>query len=91
MNKADLVNELAAKLDIPQCKSRKFLNAFEEVLTELVKKDHALRLQGFGSFEPWRQSERAARNPRTGTPCVIPPRVSVKFKPGKLLLKAINS
>lgn len=91
MNKADLVNELAAKLDIPQYKARTFLNTFEEVLTELIKKERALKLQGFGSFEPWKQSERAARNPRTGTPCLIPPRISVKFKPGKLLLEALNS
>lgn len=89
MNKADLVNELTAKLNVPQYKSRQFLAAFEEVLKETLGKE-AIRLQGFGCFEPWGQTERAGRNPRTGAPCVIPPRISVKFKPGKYLLDALN-
>lgn len=90
MNKADLVNELAAKLNVPQYQSRQFLNAFESVLRERLG-EGSIRLQGFGSFEPWEQTERMGRNPRTGTPCMIPPRTSVKFKPGKYLLEALNS
>lgn len=38
MNKAELVNELAAKMNIPQYQSRQFLNAFQEVLTETLKR-----------------------------------------------------
>lgn len=90
MNKADLVNELAAKLNVPQYMSRQFLVAFESILRERLGKE-PIRLQGFGSFEPWGQTERMGRNPRTGTPCMIPSRISVKFKPGKYLLEALNS
>ena len=89
MNKTDLVNELATKMRIPQYQSRQFVNAFQEVLAETLKQD-AIVLQGFGSFEPWKQSMRQGRNPRTGVPCVINARTSVKFKPGKFLLKALN-
>lgn len=90
MNKADLVNELAAKLNIPQYQSRLFLNAFQEVLTEILKRG-PIALQGFGTFEPWNQKERQGRNPRTGVTCMIAPRKSVKFKPGKFLLRDLNS
>lgn len=90
MNKADLVNQLAMKMRISQSQSRKFLNTFEEVLAEAIKRDTPLTLQGFGTFTPWEQRERAGRNPRTGTPCKIPARTSVKFKPGKFLLEALN-
>ncbi|WP_303228346.1 HU family DNA-binding protein, partial [Parabacteroides goldsteinii] len=31
-----------------------------------------------------------ARNPKTGTPVQIPARTTVKFKPGKFLLEAMN-
>ncbi|MCD8270945.1 MAG: HU family DNA-binding protein, partial [Parabacteroides sp.] len=65
--------------------SRQFLTAFEEVLTESLKEDSSVTLQGFGSFSPWQQSGRPARNPQNGTPCRIPPRPSGKIKPGKLL------
>lgn len=91
MNKAELVNELAEKMHITQSLSRKFINTFEEVLTGTIKQDIPVMLQGFGTFTPWAQAKREGRNPRTGKNCVIPARTSVKFKPGKFLLKELNS
>ena len=91
MNKADLVNLLATKMHITQCQSREFLNTFQEVLTEAMKKDSPVMLQGFGTFAPWVQKERSGRNPRTWISCAIPARTSVKFKPGKFLLKELNT
>ena len=91
MNKTDLVNKLAGKLGISQYISRKYVNAFEEVVSEALKQDDAIMLQGFGSFEPWKQTKRAGRNPRTGETCMIEPRTSVKFRPGKFLLENLNS
>lgn len=90
MNKADLVNELAVKMHVTQEQSRKFVNTFQVVLTEAIKQNTSVVLQGFGSFIPWKQSEREGRNPRTGISCMIPPRTSVKFKPGKFLLEELN-
>ena len=91
MNKADLVNELAGKMHITQSQSREFLNTFQEVLTEAIKQDTPIMLQGFGTFTPWMQKEREGRNPRTGITCMILARMSVKFKPGKFLLRDLNS
>lgn len=90
MNKADLVNVLAEKMQITQSQSRQFLNTFQEVLAEAIKQDTPIMLQGFGVFTPWQQKEREGRNPRTGITCVIEARTSVKFKPGKFLLEALN-
>lgn len=42
------------------------------------------------SFTLWIQKERQGRNPRTGIPCMIASRRSVKFKPGNLL-RDLNS
>ena len=90
MNKADLVNELAVKMHVTQEQSRKFVNTFQVVLTEAIKQNTSVVLQGFGSFIPWKQSEREGRNPRTGISCMIPPRTSVKFRPGNFLLEELN-
>lgn len=90
MNKADLVYELAEKMQITQSQSRQFLNTFQLVLVEAIKRDTPVMLQGFGTFSPWAQTERIGRNPRLGTTCVIPSRTSVKFKPGKFLLQTLN-
>ena len=90
MNKADLVNELAMQMHVTQEQSRKFVNTFQVVLTEAIKQNTSVMLQGFGSFIPWKQSEREGRNPRTGVSYMIPARTSVKFKPGKFLLEELN-
>lgn len=39
---------------------------------------------------PWQQSERVGRNPKNGKLHVIKPRISVKFKPSRDLLKLLN-
>lgn len=90
MNKTDLVNVLAEKMNISQSKSRQFIDAFQNVLKETLRED-AIMLQGFGTFEPWEQTARLGRNPRTGALCEIKARTSVKFKPGKFLLEALNA
>ena len=87
MNRTDVITELAAKLGVASCQSRQFL---EEVLTEALEEDKAIQFQGFGTFVPWKQTERPGRNPHNGVPCLIAPRVSVKFKPGKFLLNTLN-
>lgn len=47
-------------------------------------------LQGFGTFSSWKQAERLGRNPRTGISVLIKSRTSVKFRPGKDLLRLLN-
>lgn len=91
MNKTDLIIELAAKMNVTQQQSKHFLNAFQEVLADTLQQDTSLMLQGFGTFEPWPQTKRLGRNPRTGDLVMIEPRTSVKFKPGKYLLEILNA
>lgn len=90
MVKKELVRELSKRMGVPQEDTRKFVQVFQDILTDELRKGETLELLGFGMFSPWQQTERAARNPKTGVPCIIKPRVSVKFKPGKFLLDALN-
>lgn len=91
MNKSDLVGTLASRMGIPQNKVKDFINHFQAVLEEELGKDNgSVVLQGFGSFTLWKQAARTGRNPRTGAECPICARNSVKFKPGKYFLKALN-
>ncbi|MCL3851100.1 MULTISPECIES: HU family DNA-binding protein [Parabacteroides] len=76
---------------INRSESGRFLNSFLEVLEDTLKAEEPVGLQGFGKFELWKQTERLGRNPRTGVPCIIPARTSVRFKAGKYLLEALNA
>ena len=90
MNKTEIVNDLAERLSLPKTECYRFLQAWQTLMTERLSKSDSLILQGFGTFKAWEQAERTGRNPRTGISCKIPARRSVKFKPGKFLLRDLN-
>ena len=90
MNKQELTVRISEKMDIPQLEALRFIHAMLETVSEELGRDGTLLLQGFGTFTPWKQAARAGRNPKTGASCLIPPRTSVKFKPGKHLLDKLN-
>jgi len=90
MNKAELIEALAEKAGLQKQKAKQVLDAYMEIVTEQMSQDEEIVLIGFGTFIPKPQTSRLARNPKTGTPVMIPARTTVKFKPGKFLLEAIN-
>lgn len=90
MNKAELIEALAVKAGLHKQDAKKVLDAYIEIVTEQMSKKEEITLIGFGSLIPYPQSERLARNPKTGEPVMIKPRTTVKFKPGKFLLEAMN-
>ncbi|WP_455640619.1 HU family DNA-binding protein [Parabacteroides sp.] len=90
MNKRDLINELSLRLNLRQYESQRILDECLKILSEHLADGETIVMQGFGTLRPWMQTSRMGRNPRTGETCEILPRISVKFKPGKLLLKDLN-
>ena len=85
MNRRELVKTLADKLSVTQAEAMRFVQAWEETTTEALESDGSLMLLG-----AWEQTERIGRNPKNGVAYMIRARKSVKFKPGKLLLKQLN-
>lgn len=90
MNKAELIEALAQRSGLQKQKAKKMLDAYIDIVTETMAENKEIVLIGFGTMTPRPQTSRLARNPKTGTPVTIPARTTVKFKPGKYLLDAIN-
>lgn len=90
MNKTEFVKRLSARLSLPPKAIVSLLDAFNDELSKVLNEDNHLVLKDFGTYYLWEQTERIGRNPKSGVSCVIPFRRSVKFKPGKGLLKELN-
>lgn len=90
MNKAELIEAIAEKAEFSKQEAKKALEAYMQIVTECLTKKDEIVLIGFGTLSPRPQSSRLARNPKTGTPVMIKPRTTVKFKPGKFLLESMN-
>ena len=85
MNKAELVDAIAAETQLTKAESRKALDAFLKVTSGSLHSGERVALVGFGTFSIAERKARKGRNPRTGEEISIPGRKVVKFQPGKEL------
>lgn len=90
MNKRELAEEIAGRMSVTVTETLRFLDTLTEIVGDSLSRKESVLLQNFGHFSHWEQTERVGRNPRTGVSCVIRERLSVKFKPGKGLIKKVN-
>ena len=90
MNKNDLINSLSKDLKWSKAKTEKVLDAFFNLVLELVLNKKKFSLFKFGIFTIKHRVSRVGKNPKTGEGLILPPKDYVHFKPSKSLLDSIN-
>lgn len=90
MNKADLINALAAKNAISKKDAEKAVNAVLELVAEALKNGEKVQIMGFGSFEVKTRAARTGKNPATGETIKIAASKAVVFKAGKALKDSVQ-
>ena len=94
MNKSELVEALAEKMDTTKADAQRTIDAIfdtkDGVLTETLVKGERVQITGFGTFETRKRKARTGRNPRTGEEIKIGPTISPSFRPGKALKEAVK-
>ena len=84
MNKADLVNLVAARTELTKTDVSLVVDAAIETIVDSVVEGKKVSLLGFGSFEPRDRSARQGLNPKTGEKIAIPAKRVPTFSAGKL-------
>ena len=72
MNKADLVNLVAARTELTKTDVSMVVDAAIETIIDSVVEGKKVSILGFGSFEPRERSARQGLNPKTGEKIAIP-------------------
>ena len=90
MNKADLVDQVAARTGQTKVAAAAAIEAAMDVIMETVAESESVTLSGFGTFEPRNRKARTGRNPRTGDAVPIPARTVPSFRPGNSFKAAIE-
>jgi DNA-binding protein HU-beta len=85
MNKAMLVERMAKVSKESKATTKRCLEAFMDVIGEVLKKNGQITLTGFGTFSVMKRKARMGVNPATGKKMPIPAKKVPKFKPGKEL------
>ncbi|MPM10344.1 DNA-binding protein HU-beta [bioreactor metagenome] len=90
MNKAELVDAIAAEAKLTKVDSKKAIEAFIKVVKGSLKKKDNVVLVGFGTFKVKKMAARNGKNPRTGKTIKIAAKNVVRFKAGTELAKKVK-
>ena len=85
MNKADLIDAMAADAGISKAAAKKALDSFTDNVTGTLSKGGRVTVLGFGTFSTSKRAAREGRNPQTGKKIQIPAKTVAKFKAGSEL------
>ena len=89
MNKAELINAVAASADCSKKDAEAVITAALDTITAALKEGDKVQLVGLGSFEVKKRAARIGRNPKTKESIEIPASVVPVFKAGKALKDAV--
>jgi DNA-binding protein HU-beta len=90
MNKAQLVEKIAADAEISKAAASRALDAFTGAVTDTLKEGNSVALVGFGTFSVKARAARTGRNPQTGEEIKIAAANIPTFKAGKGLKDSVN-
>ncbi len=83
VNKTDLINQLALRLDGDKKAAQTAVEGFIDLVQREVQRGENVSISGFGVFEKRARAARTARNPRTGTAVKVKKTTVPAFRPGK--------
>lgn len=94
MNKAELLEALVKKTDLPTRDVKAVVDALfhasEGVIAKTIRKGDKVVIAGFGSFERRARGARTARNPQTGDKIKVKARKVPAFKAGASLKDSVR-
>ena len=90
MNKAELIDAIAASAGLSKADAGKALDATLAAVTGALKGGDSVSLVGFGTFQVKERAARTGRNPHTGATIQIAAAKVPGFKAGKALKDAVN-
>jgi nucleoid DNA-binding protein len=90
MTKRDIVKKIAEAVDVPLMKVAEIVQMLFDEITEILVEEGVIELRNFGVFKVKKRKPRTGRNPRTGESVMVPASRTVKFKPGREMMKRVR-
>lgn len=90
MDNKTLVNILAERLGRQPEETEACLKALCNIIIENMKQGDCVAVPGFGQFETKLRAERITTHPSTGKKILVPPKVTMVFKPSALLKQKVK-
>lgn len=90
MDTKTLISKVAEKTSQDQEQVGRLIEKLSIILADCVKEGDSVAIPGFGSFEPKMRMERVTNHPSTGKKILVPPKLSIVFKPSAILKQKVR-
>lgn len=91
MDNKTFLETLSKRINAGKDETSEMIEAFCHVLTDSALENDTVTFPGFGSFEPRKRIERIAIHPSSGKRMLIPPKITLTFRPSTLLKQKVRS
>lgn len=90
MTKADLIEMISKRSELPKKHAEIVVNTIFKSIMDALEGGEKVELRGFGSFHMKVREARVARNPKTGEKVQVETKKVPHFRSGKELKEAVN-
>ncbi len=85
MTNKELIAQLSERLGWTQIRVSEILSQTVDQMNAHLIDDSIITIQNFGAFQTRKRAERISVNPQTQQRFLVPPKISVHFKPSSIL------
>jgi nucleoid DNA-binding protein len=90
MDKRSIVEAISEELGLPRPQIREVVQQTLDGVVAALAEDGRAELRNFGVFAVRRRKPRKARNPRTGEKVMVPEKLVVVFKAGRVMQERVE-
>ncbi len=91
MTKADLVELIYERVGSSKKEAGEVVELVFAIISETLRRGEKVKISGLRELCRNRKRARRGRNPQTGEPITIDPRVVLSFKPSQVLKQSVNN
>lgn len=85
MTNQELIAALAKRMEWTQRQTADTLEATISIINNHLENGSSINIQGFGLFETKKKAERISVNPVSKQRFLVPPKISLAFRPGQTI------
>lgn len=90
MNNKQFISALSAKSGLNAKETQSQVQILMEVIEKELQEGNTLSISGFGVLDVKMKEERISVNPSTGVRMLIPPKLSLSYKPSSVLKEKLK-
>lgn len=91
MDYKTLIDTLSKRVNAGKEETMEMMASLSDVITECALEGDVISFPGFGNFEPKKRNERVSVHPSSGKRMLIPPKITLSFKPSSLLKQKVRN